>query len=408
MGPDVETEPRFGEDAEVLPGSSLELESSSVHVKATSDSQDYEVHDFVGDATFVPPSSARKLDPIEMEARGMDAIHHVAEGPAGDCESERFRRKHLVLLSDLNNSKAKFELTLQTLRSIFRLSSTASWVDLLERAEALAEGSDKLDTLTDTSSTIPCSTAADFEMEEARVEREILEEKLEAQTVQLAKLRELLQKQQKLLDMTADQIHSLHQDNRQQATQIAELKQEQEETRSRESALQEKTQRLQEEVLLQQEIGAQLDQQAKFEAQQRHEVEAQRDEVENRRAEIQKRYSEIERRAAAQEAEIDACKNEIIELQAYIATNSAAVPPRSSVCRSPRNAVTNTPAPTQALIDHDDRDAFLSQFSMSSRTERQMRHRIEADRRRKESASRRQSDSARNSTARTTISSTDI
>jgi len=404
MGPEVEPEPQFDDDADAPPGSSMELESSSVHVKATNDNQEYEVHDFVSDAAFVPPSSARKLDPEDMEDRGIDDIHHVAEGP-GDCGSERLRRERVVLLSDLNSSKAKFELMLQTLRSILRLNNDASWVDMLERAEALAEGSDKFDNLLDTSDTIPCSTG-DFEMDEAEAERELLEEKLEAQTVQLARLRELLHRQQKLLDMTADQIHNLHQENKRQAEQITELKQEQEDATSRESALRQETERLQEEVFLQQEIAAQLDHCAKSEAERRHKVEAQRDEVEKRRDEIEKRRNEVERRAAAQEAEIEACRNEIIELQACIASRKS--PPRSG-CRSPRSALPATPlsVPQQALIHEDDRDAFLSQFSMSSRTERQMRHRIEADKRRKDWHNQRQSHSARLSTDRSSISTPD-
>merc|ERR1719408_414288 len=60
-----------------------------------------------------------------------------AQGASKDAIFQRLQRERVVLLCDLNSVKAKFELTLQTLRAALRLSGDASWADVLEHAEAL-------------------------------------------------------------------------------------------------------------------------------------------------------------------------------------------------------------------------------------------------------------------------------
>lgn len=424
----------------------MELESSSVHVKATNSANEFEVHDLMA------PPSARKLDPVESDDRNTS---HMAEGQrepstiaceSDDCEAARVQRERVVLVCDLNSTKAKFELMLQTLRSIFRLGNDATWVDMLERAEALAEGNDA-----QCNNSVPSGAASryrvgDFELDEAEVEREHLEERLEAQILQVARLRELLHRQQRLLDMTAEQIAELHQQNKQQAEEIADLKTQEEETSARMSALQEESESLQQEVFLQRELAAQYEHQLKSEAHRHEELENnaashiqdQAVQLETLNNELIERDRDVER----YQSEAETCRSKMEALETYIGHQNedidrlrdslqvyeeaerrkysyqARTPPdnRRGSCdsstvgspeeraspsdgasstqlsslrgsqRATRNesSVTNglgNKRVAQAIIDDSDRDAFLSQFPMSSRTERQMRNRMETDRR---------------------------
>lgn len=220
-----------------------ELESHSVHLKLLS------------------------LEGGAYPARGEDA-----QGAAEDV-SERIRRERSVLLCDLNSVKAKFELTLQTLRSFLRLGADASWADVLEHVEALADCRSGPNTPRGLTAAQVSANEAQLEREEkleAELERDQLEDKLEAQASHITRLRELLQKQQRLLDMTAGQIADQHQQSKTQAEQITHMEQKEQEIRAAQAAkieaLTAHCERLQLQAHEKHELATQLDEQFRNQA----------------------------------------------------------------------------------------------------------------------------------------------
>lgn len=207
----------------------------------------------------------------------LSAFPHMVDddqGASKDAIFQRLQRERVVLLCDLNSIKAKFDLTLQTLRAALRLSADASWADVMEQAEALGNAH------------YPSSLAAsgsramvtDAEAEQAEMEREAMEDKLESQSCHITRLRELLQKQQRLLDMTAGQIQEQHQQSKRQAEQAAAIEQHQSKEQERSSAqavridaLTVHSERLTEELKMQRDLARQLEEQLCAEVQQRHE-----------------------------------------------------------------------------------------------------------------------------------------
>eukprot|EP00927_Polykrikos_kofoidii_P074687 TRINITY_DN7070_c0_g1_i1.p1 TRINITY_DN7070_c0_g1~~TRINITY_DN7070_c0_g1_i1.p1 ORF type:complete len:568 (-),score=94.87 TRINITY_DN7070_c0_g1_i1:98-1732(-) len=183
----------------------------------------------------------------------------------------KLRKEHVRVLRDLQSMKAQHDVAFQSVRAIFRLGADATWSDIMERSEALfrqrESATDRIsprsiaseDTgvegprgLRDTEVEV---IAAREETRQADLECERLEEKLEAQAVHIVKLRELLQKQQRLLDVTAQQIEGQDEHRRRQASDMSELEARESQHRklvadheSRASALIEECRMLQEEL----------------------------------------------------------------------------------------------------------------------------------------------------------------
>lgn len=365
----------------------------------------------------------------------------AAEGSSAELNLESFerlRRERTALLYDHCGLKAKFELTLETLRSILQLCADATWADILERTEALAQrgssgGDDALD------NSLPAS--------EAELERERLEENLEAQSAYNARLRGLLQKQQQLLDMTAQQLVSQQEQGRAQGGASAARGRRdaavQAEAAPAEGQILRERCRKQSDALVQQEtlLCEQKQRIAALEAELRQEREALsagvaeqqqcRAEAERQRAQAERRRAEAERqRAEVRElAEALAQRDDLVErLRAQLQVHEAAERRRHSYhpvgrcagedgasehgssigsgqpsARGPPPAADGEAGPAAAgrlraarptparpsVIDgmgKEERDAFLSHFPMALRTERHMRSRLEDRTRRRPTA----------------------
>lgn len=137
-------------------------------------------------------------------------------GEEGERDSTllQLRREKVVLLGDIGGLRAKFELTLEVLRAIFRLGADATWADLLEHGEALAQAH-----TSSAGAVQPDVEDAAEELRQAELECQRLEDELESQAAHIARLRRLLHKQQELLDMTAQQLE----ESQQQAERVVAL-----------------------------------------------------------------------------------------------------------------------------------------------------------------------------------------
>jgi hypothetical protein len=372
-------------------------------------------------------SSLLKVDKaMELET---DPYLLPADDP-GAAIFDRLRRERVVLLCDLTSIKAKFELTLQTLRATLRLHAEATWADVLEHTEALVEHG------------VPLSQApgADGEArrmsdveEEADAEKEMLEEKLEAHSSHIVRLRELLHRQQKLLDMTAHQISDQHQQSKRQADHITELEQVElsyEELTSHYEQLQQEAQTEREKVkTLEEQLTAEVqrriahDERFRDQAEQiadlREQIAARESDCKSYSADLDKQsrvIKELTRNLATQNEANDQYRE---QLQVYEAAErrafsyAARTPPEhrprivlaadDPMESSPGHSSVNVPlssrydpiaaeVPSAALrararpegpMDDNERDAFLSHFPMASRTERAMRNRMEVEKRKK-------------------------
>lgn len=416
-----------------------ELASSSVHLQAQ-DGQDGQ------DGIRWPapyPSSSSEFFAIENN-NGAAFAAEDSQGQYKDAIFQRLQKERVVLLCDLNSVKAKFELTLQTLRATLRLGPEATWADLLEHAEALADGH------LGSNDGATAGTLAD----QADQEREALEEKVEAQQAHISRLRELLQKQQKLLDMTAGQIHDQHQKEKKQGEELQTLEQQSKSAQeigqaqaAKIDALTAHTEKLTKELQVQRGTCAHLEAQFQAEAQQ-HRDDAARDAA-NFRREADK-TEELQQLLASRDADVKRAKADyerqkavIKELTDALASQNAAYDDmrdrldvhesehrriHSYKARTPDNRISNcsyggdvaspsrvstsqisargamsarqeltngsttlagyhgNPAAsmrTGQAMDENERDAFLSQFPMAQRTERAMRNRMEGERRKK-------------------------
>eukprot|EP00927_Polykrikos_kofoidii_P074689 TRINITY_DN7070_c0_g1_i3.p1 TRINITY_DN7070_c0_g1~~TRINITY_DN7070_c0_g1_i3.p1 ORF type:complete len:575 (-),score=102.85 TRINITY_DN7070_c0_g1_i3:98-1738(-) len=183
----------------------------------------------------------------------------------------KLRREHARVLRDFQSMKAQHEIAFMSVRAIFRLGGDATWSDIMERSEALfrqcESATDRMSPRSmaseDTGVEAPRGLrdaeveviAAREETRQADLECERLEEKLEAQAAHIVRLRELLQKQQRLLDVTAQQIEGQDEHRRRQADDLSQLDAQESKHRklvadheSRESALIEECGKLQEEL----------------------------------------------------------------------------------------------------------------------------------------------------------------
>lgn len=334
----------------------------------------------------------------------------------------RLLRERRALFHELCGMKAKFELTLETFRSILRLGCDTTWADLLEAAEALAErGLGAAGGLAHSS--IPLTAS------EADLERERLEENLEAQTAYNARLREILQKQQQLLDMTAQQLESQQEQGK--AQEMWALAQERREAEQRVEQIEGECEALQEQLAHQQEAMVQQEMLISRQARRLKELE---EELERSHAQLATRAAEGRQQQAEEQcawcsrqlaevrdlAERLAQQEDLVErLRAQLQVYEAAERRRysyhpsgrctsddgsseygSSVgstrpsARGPgprasgehdgvRSRGNSAGAPAKQLsrpiedMDMEERAAFLSHFPMASRTERHMRNRLD-------------------------------
>mmetsp|Transcript_78048 Transcript_78048/g.181013 ORF Transcript_78048/g.181013 Transcript_78048/m.181013 type:complete len:426 (-) Transcript_78048:242-1519(-) len=296
-------------------------------------------------------------------------------------------RERATLLSDLCSLRAKFELTLETLRSVLRLGADATWADIIERSEMLAQaggdgtyGNSLAPTLTD-----------------AELEREQLEENLEAQTAYNARLRELLQKQQQLLDMTA-QLDWKDASERAETLLVErdtlhkQLQQQQDNMVRQERVIREQAQRIasvEAELEHGQELlAAATAEQQRERAEVRELVDAlarQEDLVEHLKAQLQVHEAAERRRHSYHPAGRGVAEDVGSEFSSSVgsARTSARGPPsRVGSEQDVSFKIRAQAARPIEEMDKDERDAFLSHFPMASRTERHMRNRLEDRRRR--------------------------
>lgn len=142
----------------------------------------------------------------ELPSESMSVVAETSNGDMAEVQQLQYERG--ILLHDVGTLKAKFELTLQTLCSTLGLDSGAGWADILEGCETLALKK--------------CGVPEVGEEALWQAEKDIeqLEEKVEDQTEYIAHLRELLQKQQGLLDMTTQQFESHDRRDHEQAEKI--------------------------------------------------------------------------------------------------------------------------------------------------------------------------------------------
>jgi len=382
-----------------------ELASISVHVQAPIDEQ-VEAAAFSALPVMMDGTQAADQDPI----------------------SQRLQRERVVLLRDLNSVKAKFALSLQTLRAALGLDAEATWADLLEHVEALGKGH------------LPSNQSlpeVDAEAEDAELEREQLEDKVEAQSGHITRLRELLQKQQRLLDMTAGQIHDQHQQGKLETEKVLaseQLQERQQEINEAQGAeIEALTSRLREEIehseQLREEFQMLRNHSSGFEEQLRVEAQARQREfdrivetreqlaakdldIKRHRADVARQkqvIKELTDGLAAQNQSYEVMREKMevcdAEQRRWRSYQARTPRPRSSTdevsspgdltnmsdisARGPGGVATSfglrSVGGMQGSMDMDDeeRDAFLSHFPMAQRTERQFRHRMEADRRKK-------------------------
>jgi len=121
-----------------------------------------------------------------------------------------------VAAEEIANWKAKFELMVQTFRSILRLEPGCSWADVLEKAEALANGKSgksqngvkdndgDVETEDELHETVDARLLA-----EAEIDLELKEEQLEEQSCDIRRLTSTKSRQEELLDMSERKLEEL-------------------------------------------------------------------------------------------------------------------------------------------------------------------------------------------------------
>lgn len=139
--------------------------------------------------------------------------------------TDSLRREYTMLLGDFNAMRAKQKVTLLTLASLLHVGPGATWADVVEAAEVVAERAEETSQVADGGRELADTVAvAREDARQADLECERLEDKLESQSGHVNRFRELIQKQQQLLDMSAEQISSLELQTRNQAQELSELR----------------------------------------------------------------------------------------------------------------------------------------------------------------------------------------
>lgn len=350
-------------------------------------------------------------------------INGTEEMSLGALDVARLWRERSVIIADLNTLKAKFEVTIEALRSILQLGVDATWADVLERTQALAEGC------------FVDGLVANGGTDEAARECEQLEEKVEEQRGHICRLRELLQKQQCLLDMTAKQITGHEQ----------QLEEQQERMSQKDMRIEELSRQVQQEKeLSQQRVERQLEAERQL-CLREQALAAREAELKKSKADVDKQKAEADRqRAQNKELVATIAEHEIhvdrmrAQLQVHeaaerrrhsyhpngapatgcaanggtggssvpvVTTESKAAEAADDRPRLPRPGTgppmaspgtgrratsagstggppagtgsTSAPGSVTDKMDVQERDAFLSHFPMASRTERILRNRLE-------------------------------
>ncbi|CAE7603880.1 unnamed protein product, partial [Symbiodinium natans] len=138
------------------------------------------------------------------------------EAESGESPEElvRLRKERSLLLGELGTLRAKFELTLQTLRSLLGLHLNCSWADIVEHVELLARLADghkgQVKSIKEEEEEVDDE---ETEMEELRqlllqaeMDLDEKEQQLEEQCARVRDLSDVLSKQQNVLDMTCAQL----------------------------------------------------------------------------------------------------------------------------------------------------------------------------------------------------------
>jgi len=156
-----------------------------------------------------------------------------ATSPALHRDDEDCKRRLLLAGVCQEHDQAKAEVTLQTMRAILGLSHVSTWGDIVEQTESLVQRARSSGQAFDDPEIVADAVAsAREEAWQADLECERLEEKLTAEVQRTQQLRDILQKQQHLLDMTAGQIERQNQDQKQrdEAFSALEVKEQQQRT----------------------------------------------------------------------------------------------------------------------------------------------------------------------------------
>jgi len=351
-------------------------------------------------------------------------------------EASQLRKERALLLGELSTLRAKFELTLQTLRSLLGLQLSCSWADIVENVELLtrlADGRKGQD---------PNPEAEEREVEElqqllinAEMDLDEKERRLEEQQNRVQSLSNVLAKQQNVLDMTAAQLSNQQEQKElvaKQSEQLMSLTVERDRLKDERDRLWQEANQLRELNRVQQrrlqEKESQLSSMEASLATNQQILQKREQELGTMEADHQRQQLEIEELCEAvswREGEVERVRSQLDVYEAaerrkhsYRAGSSSFLghvasarsldgsEPGSSLSsaqpsargeRRNESSVPSTPgagiphgavspvssrralrpvAPL-ASMDKEERAAFLAHFPMASRTERHLRHRID-------------------------------
>lgn len=347
-------------------------------------------------------------------------------------EATQLQKERALLLGELSTLRAKFELTLQTLRSLLGLQLSCSWADIVEHVELLIR-------LADGRKGKEPNDAEEREVEElqqlllnAEMDLDEKERQLEEQQNRVQSLSNVLAKQQNVLDMTAAQLSDQQEQKdlvAKQSEQLMSLTLERDRLRDERDRLWQEANHLRELNHVQQrslqEKESQLSSAEASLATNQQALLKREQELDALQADHQRQQVEIEElceAAAWREGEVDRIRSQLDIYEAaerrkhsYRSGSSSFLgrvasarsldgsEPGSSLSsaqpsargeRRNESSVPSTPgagihgavspASSRALrpvaplasMDKEERAAFLSHFPMASRTERHLRHRI--------------------------------
>lgn len=354
--------------------------------------------------------------------------------PSGGCKRisedaviEWLHREKGALQGDLKDINAKFDSTMKTLRSTLRLGDGAPWTDVLEQAEAISRRSESHSL--GSPSKLETTPVPETDMDKALLEKKQLEERLDASEQECKLLRELLLKEQQMHDMTNARMAELRDQNEKHLSrlEITETSQQEANTilSSKMEAAMSQSRIFEEEVRVQTNVARSFEEQFLAESQKRREEEGRVEEQARLIADLKENLARKDAECMlitemAESLKTASAANERYreKLQDYEAADrrtysyaSRSSPERrrssigteitddtsvSDAVASPREAAlallsgmskcrrsgpkANSSKNAQAPMDDAERDAFLSQFPMASRTERQLRNRMELER----------------------------
>ncbi|CAK9048350.1 unnamed protein product [Durusdinium trenchii] len=346
----------------------------------------------------------------------------------------QLRKERALLLGELSTLRAKFELTLQTLRALLGLELSCTWADIVEHVELLTR-------VADGRKGKEPPDAEEREVEElqqlllnAEMDLDEKEKQLEEQQNRVQSLSNVLAKQQNVLDMTAAQLSNQQEQKdmvSRQSEQLVALTVERDRLRDDRDRLRHEAEQLRELSHVQQrrlqekesqlssaEASLATNQQALFRREkelgalqadhQRQQVEIEElceavtwrdNEVEHIRSQLEV-FEAAERRKHSYRSGSSTFLGRVASARSLDGSEPSSsigsAQPSARGERRPESSVPSTPgaAPTAvsptssrralrpvaplASMDKEERAAFLSHFPMASRTERHLRHRIDS------------------------------